>query len=98
VSGGKMPLLLFLCSLLAIKNLLNHFILEFRISLFGQISPVGKSLLNVHAPNVNVFQELSKMCFQNPALILAILVLFPNDSNILFSESNFRFLLKSTCA
>jgi len=38
-------------------------------------------------PNVNVFQELSKIYFQNPALILAILVLFPSDSNILFSRS-----------
>jgi hypothetical protein len=37
------------CSLLAIKNLQNHFILEFRISLFGEISPAGKGLLNVHA-------------------------------------------------
>ncbi len=68
------------------------------LEFFGQISPVGKGLLNVHAHNVNVFQELSKMCFQNPALILAILVLFPNDSNILFSKSNFRFLFKSLCA
>jgi hypothetical protein len=42
----------FVCSLLAIKNLQNHFILEFRISLFGEISPAGKGLLNVHAPNV----------------------------------------------
>jgi hypothetical protein len=29
--GGKMQLLLFVISLLAIKDLLNHFILEFRI-------------------------------------------------------------------
>jgi hypothetical protein len=44
--------MLFVCSLLAIKNLQNHFISEFRISLFGEISPAGKGLLNVHAPNV----------------------------------------------
>jgi len=44
--------MLSVCSLLAIKNLQNHFILEFRISLFGEISPAGKGLLNVHVPNV----------------------------------------------
>jgi len=38
--GAKMQLLLIFCSLLAIKNLLNNFILEFRISLLGQISAV----------------------------------------------------------
>jgi hypothetical protein len=43
---------LFVCSLLAIKNLQNHFISEFRISLFGEILPAGKGLLNVHAPGV----------------------------------------------
>jgi hypothetical protein len=45
-------LMLFVCSLLAIKNLQNHFIVEFRISLFGEISLAGKGLLHVHAPNV----------------------------------------------
>jgi hypothetical protein len=53
--------MLFVCSLLAIKDLQNHFISEFRTSLFGEISPAGKGLLNVHAPNVmasgNVFSK-----------------------------------------
>jgi hypothetical protein len=44
--------MLFVCSLLAIKNLQNHIISEFRISLSDEISPAGKGLLNVHAPNV----------------------------------------------
>ncbi len=60
--------LLFYSSLLTIENLQNHFIFEFLILLFGEISPIIKGLLGGPVPSCN-FSFWKGECFEMPTIL-----------------------------